>query len=133
MCEWTRTTDGWVSESEGQITPELFGHVKKSVFRTRLGDDKSMAMELELTKPDGSATIYRLDAGAWVRDNHASPPVVGQQQVGTGSINPVPGPASPAGTPAPTAPARPDHVIQDEGGFIVVDGVKIPKRAPGPG
>ena len=129
---WVKQPEGWVTEAESQRMPETFGQVRGSRMRTTLHADGQVTMSLRVDHPDGSCTVYRFDPAAYAK-NPTAPPVVLDQRTyapyqepegdspSAGAQGPVPPPSS---VTVPTA----DHTVRDAGDWIVVGGVKIPKK-----
>lgn len=129
---WTKTPEGWVAETESSRVPETFGQVRGSRMRTMLRHDGQVTMSMRVDHNDGSCTVHKLDANAYRKDQSAAPVVLETRtyppyQEPEGD-NPTAGPGG--ATPPPpsvTAPTA-DHTVRDEGDWIIVGGVRVPKK-----
>lgn len=132
--KWTRVAGAWESETEGRLLPEQFGVVEGSCLRTRLADDGTVSMDLRVTNLDGTGTEYSLDpAGytSWHAGAMPAPRVMVEQKFGQARFETRTGtPQGNTGLPPELTGASEqakDQTIRDEGGWIVIGGVRIQK------
>lgn len=122
LAVWTRVDGGWVSESDGKPADAAARLVRSSHLSARLGDDGSFTMQLRLDRTDGSLVDWVLDGKAFLENPGKWPPIAGVDKVKP------PSPQEPGAPAEPPAPPQPE--IREEGEWIVIDRVKLP-RGPG--
>lgn len=99
---WVRVEGAWVNEADG---------VEGAHLTTRLVDDGTVAMSLRVEGEDGSLREYRLAGEELFRGQERWPAVQAVEQLKAG-----------------TAPPAEEPSIREEGDWIVIDNVRLPRR-----
>lgn len=99
---WERVEGGWVNEADGQAGAHL---------TTRLEDDGTVDMSLRVEGEDGSLREYRLAGEELFEGTGRWPAVQDVEELRPG-----------------TAPPPVDPGIREDGDWIVIDRVRLPRR-----
>ncbi|MDQ7826909.1 MAG: hypothetical protein RDV48_29185 [Candidatus Eremiobacteraeota bacterium] len=135
---WERAGSGWQSSDTAKATPENFDTVESASLKTVLDDEGFISMILYESYMDGGHCAFALDGMELLKNPSKAPPVLAKQYYG--ADHPLDGAAlkdealrKKYGGEGPQAPAPPHGGISedDEGQWILIDGLRIPVKNGG--